>query len=359
MECPQKRNHPSLNGFGIKHRNIENSNGDEITMPDSPGLSEARRALLEKYLRGELPKEATSQSNSMHSIREDSEVSSPSDPHVALIPVQTGQSRPPFFYMHVHWIGGAFYSFTLAHDLGPDQPLYVIDPYKFDDLQVPPTIEEIAASYIESIRTVQSEGPYFLGGFCAGGLLAYEVAQQLRARGQEVKLLVLIDPMAGPIQFIRLLGSCIRRFGDLLRLTPAKQLDWFLRIRYLSRILRRSRDENTEHVNGLMRSWKEKHPGRFSLIPAPEALRQDWMAVFVWAVSGYFPRHYPGKLTYLFARENPDSRKLWWGKAGEGENAEIYAVPGTHETCRTTYLHDLTAQVKACLDKVQARTVLP
>jgi thioesterase domain-containing protein len=328
-------------------------------MPDTPGLSEAKRALLEKYLRGELPERATATSNSIRSAQESSETSSPTDSRVTLIPVQTSGSRLPFFYMHVHWIGGAFYSFALAHDLGSDQALYIIDPYKFDGLQVPPTIEGMAAAYIESIRTVQPEGPYRLGGFCAGGLLAYEVAQQLRAEGQDVKLLVLIDPMAGPIRFIRLLGSCIRRTGDLIGLAPGKQLDWFLRVRYLSRILRRSRDENKEHVDRLMWRWRSEHPKRFSPIPAAEALRQDWMAVFVWAVSGYFPRQYAGRITYLFARENPDSRELWWGKAVETEDVEIYTIPGTHETCRTEYLHDLAVQLKTCLDKVQAQAALP
>lgn len=326
-------------------------------MPDTPGLSEAKRALFEKYLSGEQLQWTTDTSSMTRSTQESSATPSPTDSRVALIPVQTGGSRLPFFYMHVHWIGGAFYSFTLAHNLGPDQPLYIIDPFKFDSLPVPPTIEGIAAAYIKSLRTVQPEGPYLLGGFCAGGLLAYEVAQQLRAEGQEVKLLVLIDPMAGPIRFIRLLGSFIHRTGYLIRLAPAKQLDWFLRIRYLSRILRRSRDENTEHVARLTRRWRDEHPKRFSLIPAAEALRQDWMAVFVWAVSGYIPHQYPGKITYLFARENPDSRKLWWGKVVETENVEIYTIPGTHETCRTEYLHDLVAQLKTCLDKVQTQAV--
>jgi thioesterase domain-containing protein len=279
------------------------------------------------------------------------------DPRVSLIPVQKGGSRRPFFYMHVHWIGGAFYSFTLAHDLGADQPLYVIDPYTLDGLPVPPSIEAMAAAYIHSIRAVQPEGPYLLGGFCAGGLLAYEVAQQLCAAGQTVDSLVLIDPMAGPIRFMRLLGSFIRWFGNLIQLPSAKQLDWFLRVRYLSRILRRSRDENTEHVNELIRRWQARHPNRLSLIPAAEALRQDWMAVFVWAISGYSPTRYRGKITYLFARENPDSRKLWWGNVSETANAEIFTIPGSHETCRTTYLHDLAQQLRACLNQARANIV--
>jgi len=255
--------------------------------------------------------------------------------------------------MHVHWIGGAFYSFTLAHDLGSNQPLYVIDPYKFDGLQVPPTIEAIAAAYIKAMRVVQPEGPYLLGGFCAGGLIAYEVAQQLRAEGQEVDLLILIDPMAGPIRTIRLLGGFIRRIGNLVHLNPGKQLDWFLRVRYISRILRHSQDENTEHVDRLIQRWQDEHPGRFSFIPAAEALRQDWMAVFIWAVSGYIPRRYPGKMTYLFARENPDSRNLWWGKVAEAGNVDIHFIPGTHETCRTTHLHEMAEQLRICLNKVQ------
>jgi thioesterase domain-containing protein len=323
-------------------------------MPNTPEISEAKRALLEKYLRGELPQAATAVGTITRRTQESPAPSSSTDCGISLVPVQTGGSKRPFFYLHVHWIGGAFYSFSLAKVLGPDQPLYVINPAKFDGLQIPPTIEAMAAAYIKLMRSVQAEGPYLLGGFCAGGLLAYEVAQQLHAAGQAVDLLVLIDPMAGPIRLIRLLGSFIRRIGNLIRLSPGKQLDWFLYMRYISRILRHSRDENTEHVDSLMRRWREEHPKRFSLIPAAEALRQDWMAVFVWAVSGYLPRRYRGKMTYLFARENPDSRNLWWGKVVETEHVEIHFIPGTHETCRTEHLHDLAECLKVCLNKAQA-----
>jgi aspartate racemase len=212
----------------------------------------------------------------------------------------------------------------------------------------------MAAAYIKAMRAVQPEGPYFLAGFCAGGLIAYEIAQQLRAQGQAVDFLALFDPMAGPIRFIRLLGGFIRCIGSLTQLSPGKQLDWFLRLRYVSRVLRHSRDENTEHVDRLIRRWRDEHPKRFSLIPEAEALRQDWMAVFVWAVSSYSPRQYPGKMTYFFARENPDSRKLWWGKVAETENVEIYTIPGTHETCRTEHIHDLAEHLCTYLTKAQA-----
>jgi thioesterase domain-containing protein len=326
-------------------------------MTDTPELSASKRTLLEKYLRGELPRSGIA----THVIPRSAQaglVSPPStDSRVSLIPFQTSGSRRPFFYMHVHWIGGAFYGFDLAHDLGPDQPLYIIDPYKFDGLSVPPTIGSMAAAYVQCIRAVQPEGPYLLGGFCAGGLLAYEVSQQLRAAGQAVDLLVLIDPMAGPIRFLRLLGSFIRKAGSLAHLSSAKQLDWFLRVRYISRILRRSRDENTEHVNRLLQRWQMEHSRRFSLLPAAQALRQDWMALFTWAVSGYFPCKYPGKMTYLFAQENPDSRHLWWGKVVEGENVEILNTPGTHETCRTEHLHEMAHRLKSCLSKAQANAL--
>ena len=323
-------------------------------MQNTPEISEAKRALLEKYLRGELPQAATAVGTITRRAQEDPAPSSSTDFGISLVPVQTGGTKRPFFYLHVHWIGGAFYGFGLAKVLGSDQPLYVINPAKFDGLEVPPTIEAMAAACIKLMRSVQPEGPYLLGGFCAGGLLAYEVAQQLRAAGQAVALLAEIDPMAGPIRLIRLLGSSIRRIGKLIRLSPGKQLDWFLHMRYISRILRRSRDENTEHVNNLMRRWEEQHPKRFSRIPAAEALRQDWMAVFVWAVSGYLPRRYGGKMTYLFARENPDSRNLWWGKVAETENVEMHFIPGTHETCRTEHLHDLAECLKVCLNRAQA-----
>jgi hypothetical protein len=65
--------------------------------------------------------------------------------------------------------------------------------YQKKEQTVPLTVEDIAASYIREVRAVQPEGPYFLGCFCFGGVVAFEMAQQLRAQGQDVALLALLD----------------------------------------------------------------------------------------------------------------------------------------------------------------------
>jgi thioesterase domain-containing protein len=321
-------------------------------MPALPEPSQAKRMLLEKYLRGELT--PTTMNTITRRISALPQSSSRAE-RTSLVAVQPSGSRRPFFYLHVHWQGGAFYCFTLARGLGLDQPFYVLDPYRFDDLPEPPTVEVMAADYIKLLREVQAEGPYLVGAFCGASVIAYEVAQQLRTQGHVVDV-IFIDPMAGPIQSIRLTRRFVGRIGKLLRLGADKELDWFLRLRYLFRVVRRARDEYTQYSDRLMRRWRMEHPpGRFSLLPAAGALRQDWIAVFIWAVAGYVARPYPGKVTYLFAKDNHDSRKLWWGKARTTETTIIRTIPGTHETCRTEHIDGLVEHLRMFLNAAQTR----
>src|SRR6266516_4756095 len=160
------------------------------------------------------------------------ETKTKTDSRAPLVAVQAGGSRRPFFYLHGEWRGGALYSLELERYLGPDQPFYLLEPYKFESLAVPPTFEAIAAAHIESLRSVQPEGPYLLGGYCNGGLLAYEMARQLHAQGQTVDLLVLMDSDA-PAPKYKWDRRIIVGLGNLLRLSQEKQVDWFLAYRYL------------------------------------------------------------------------------------------------------------------------------
>ncbi len=112
-----------------------------------------------------------------------------------LVTIQPAGSRPPFFC--IHGAGGVVLIYRdLALNLGADQPFYGLQAQGLDGSCAPLTrIEDMAAQYVREIHRVQPHGPYFLGGYCTGGTIAYEVAQQLRAQGEQVGLLALFDTL--------------------------------------------------------------------------------------------------------------------------------------------------------------------
>ncbi|HMZ97947.1 MAG TPA: amino acid adenylation domain-containing protein [Nitrospira sp.] len=109
----------------------------------------------------------------------------------SLVAIQPEGKRPPLFA--VPGVGGNVLVFArLAKLLGDDQPFYGLQARGLDGKEKPfMRVEEMAAHYIEEIRSVQPHGPYFIGGTCTGGLAAYEVAQQFTAQGEEVILAVM------------------------------------------------------------------------------------------------------------------------------------------------------------------------
>jgi thioesterase domain-containing protein/acyl carrier protein len=110
-----------------------------------------------------------------------------------VVGLQTSGTNFPLFFAHPGG-GSAFCYVTLARYLGQDQPFYGLQtPGLNDDKELFTDVQQLAAYYIQEIRLVQPEGPYHLGGWCVGGIIAYEMARQLRNAGQEVALLVLLD----------------------------------------------------------------------------------------------------------------------------------------------------------------------
>jgi len=111
----------------------------------------------------------------------------------SLVPIRPGGSRPPLFLMHSHG-GNVLEYYPLANHLDTDQPVFALQARGLDGHIVKnQSIEEMAGAYLDEIRSLQPEGPYYLGGFCFGGLLAFEAAQQLAAAGEHVALVVMIQ----------------------------------------------------------------------------------------------------------------------------------------------------------------------
>jgi thioesterase domain-containing protein/acyl carrier protein len=111
----------------------------------------------------------------------------------SLVPLRAAGSKPPLLLMHGH--GGTVFEFhSLANRLEPDQPVYALQARGLDGSFVKgQSVEEMAAAYVSEVRGLQKAGPYFLGGFCFGGVVALEAAQQLTAAGEEVALLIIIQ----------------------------------------------------------------------------------------------------------------------------------------------------------------------
>jgi amino acid adenylation domain-containing protein len=110
-----------------------------------------------------------------------------------LVELQGSGSQSPLFFAHPAG-GVALCYLDLSRCLGPDQPFYGFQTQGlYGERPLFTTIEEMAAHYIEAMKTIQPEGPYFLGGWSFGAIVAYEMAQQLLAQGQKVSQLLLLD----------------------------------------------------------------------------------------------------------------------------------------------------------------------
>jgi amino acid adenylation domain-containing protein len=111
----------------------------------------------------------------------------------AIIPVQPRGSKPPFFCFG-YAAGPVF--LPLARRLGSDQPLLGVDPLLLDMSQLPTPckMEDVAACLAKQIRELHPNGPYHMGGFCGGGLVAYATASELIAQGQKIGTLALFEP---------------------------------------------------------------------------------------------------------------------------------------------------------------------
>ena len=108
---------------------------------------------------------------------------------LTLMPIRTKGSGPPIFFIHGEPL-------RMAQRMEPNRPIYGLSHVYHADFidESPDSIESLAATYLSEIRQVQPNGPYHFCGFSAGGMIAFEIAKQLRSVGESVGALTLIEP---------------------------------------------------------------------------------------------------------------------------------------------------------------------
>ena len=115
-----------------------------------------------------------------------------------LVPIKPSGTKTPLFLVHgMH--GHVFFANFVARHLPDDQPLHALQARGLESDEPPhASIEEMARDYVAALRTVQPRGPYVIAGYCAGSLVALEMARQLAALGDATAVLFMLDPPLPP-----------------------------------------------------------------------------------------------------------------------------------------------------------------
>jgi thioesterase domain-containing protein/acyl carrier protein len=235
------------------------------------------------------------------------------EPGSPLVLLERGGGGRPFFCVHPVTGDVSCYA-ELARRLGADQPFYGLQSGGLEaGQQPPPSIERMASRYLESVRRVQPTGPYLLGGWSMGGLIAYEMAVQLERQGERVALLALIDANAH-----------LAKHGPL-----EEEVDALLKALFASELRQRPGSERLQALRQLL----EHH------------LRATW---------SYVPRPYGGPLTLLRPSHSPvptlRAQDNGWRPLAKG-GVEVHELPGDHHSMlRAPHVERLAQRLRASLD---------
>lgn len=241
----------------------------------------------------------------------------------SLVTIQARGQKPPFFC--VHGAGGNVIRFHhLARHLGPEQPVYGLQAPALSGSQAcGARVEDMAAHYIKEVRRVQSEGPYFLGGYSFGGIVAFEMAQQLTAQNQEVALVALFDTF------------CIHRGRSRGHPFSAKELVRFFKgvPSVLLKIWQTLGEQRWAYFL-LQAALVTAIRRRIEDMRLPRTLKEV-RRVSRQAAEDYTPQIYPGRIVLFRSHDKTltlfrDRHAGWRAYAGRG--LEIHEIGGNHDS---------------------------
>jgi thioesterase domain-containing protein len=260
----------------------------------------------------------------------------------SIVEIQPKGSKPPLFLVHGAG-GGMLWGYTnLSRHLGADQPVFAFNSRGLNGQDEFTSIEEMAAQYVADLRAFQPREPYFLGGYCFGGDIAYEMARQLEAQGEKVALLALMNcapPNSSyartrwtPLFALRFLRNLCQIAADALQGTRKQKLVFF---RWATRSLQKK-------INRFFR-WRRAGGPESDIekliVDAEEALELPPDARPLWnthlhALIAYHPKPYQGKVALFRSRSHPPlcsfDPQCGWGELAAG-GVRVTVVPGSHE----------------------------
>ena len=268
-------------------------------------------------------------------------------PEHSLVAIQPKGTRPPLFF--VHGVGGHVIPFRkLSVYLGDEQPVYGLQSKGLDGRgEQPDSIEAMAAAYIEEIKAVQGQGPYYLGGFSFGGFVIYEMARQLEERGEAVGLLAIFDTQAGAAPLFRqslTRSKYIHYRGQFL----AEKMKY-----HVSSMMQRPPHRMLTYVFD-----RERRPSEREVILGedyddyfvPEYL-EGVMQANARALLNYLPGLYGGSLALFKSIDHGKGVYYGWEELVQGA-VEVFEVPGNHRGIfEEPNIQVLARHLKGCMER--------
>tara|TARA_R110000850_G_scaffold42454_22_gene108962 strand:+ start:182 stop:3883 length:3702 start_codon:yes stop_codon:yes gene_type:complete len=245
-------------------------------------------------------------------------------PQTSLVPLKASGTQPPLFIVH-GWGGEVFCLMDFSRNLHAGQPVYGLRASDHYGAEVDRSVQEMASRYTTAMKTLQPEGPYFLAGYCVGGWIAYEMAQQLAAQGERIEMLAMIDTYAScrlptrihfQYQVPRILRRLFLHMQNWVSVPSGKKIEYFhgrwKAIRYLL--------------------WERR---RQKPLPQPDAgvvsgpeFEQDY---FHELCLRYQPEPYEGALDF-FASDEMDLRMPALFRRFVKDGVTVHRVSGSHSS---------------------------
>jgi amino acid adenylation domain-containing protein len=298
--------------------------GDEFFEVGGNSLLAVRLfAEIHKVLGRDLPLETLLTAPTIERLAEILAIAPGSSARPLVVALKAAGKRPPFFLVPGSE-GHPLSYYGLARHADPDQPVFSLQyPEPGPEEPYPDRIEDLAARFVPEILALQPRGPFRLGGHSFGGVVAFELAQQLTALGHEVSVLVLFDTWGKGYPSRRPLPArLVRHFRHLRTLGFADQRAY---------LAGKSAALLARAAASLRRRLARPAP------PAPAGPLPVGLINHL-ARRQYQPRTFPGRIVLFRAEEIPgwigscfDDRRMGWGDLASA-GIDVQTVPGDHLT---------------------------
>jgi amino acid adenylation domain-containing protein len=320
-------------------------------------------AAVEKFCGVDLPASSLLEATTVQKLADLIRSGGLGETDLRLVALRLRGNKPPLYCVPAAG-GDALQFCLLARYLTEDQPIFAFQPRGLDGRSpYLPSVEEMAKSYIDALRVHQPSGPYYLCGGSFGGIVAFEMARDLSARGEEVRFLGLFDSYGGEYPKHRKSLALRKRLKlVLLRFLPHA---WYINPWYITFTLAWLKSGLKEQ----MRRWFVHRMIALDKLMKFRALRCPFnlRSLYIREVCSAARRRYklmpfPGRIDLFRAEHQPPSDLFeedpllgWSGMAAGG--IEVHQFPGDH----TMYLREpvtaavVAAQLGACLEQASGK----